>query len=121
MKTMNNKNNLYKEKLIEGNLEYDYLDLDRIEFNTDVGKEKQFVVPQHLENRLDLISYKAYGTTELWWLICMRNDINDPFTEIKTGMILFIPSLRDYYSYYYSTVTVDDTYKNKTFEKRQLK
>jgi len=31
------------------------------------------------------LSYKHYGTTRLWWVILLANNINNPFEEVKTG------------------------------------
>jgi hypothetical protein len=42
-------------------------------------------------NRPDLISYKAYGTVDLWWVIYEFNGISDPLFELKLGAILRIP------------------------------
>jgi hypothetical protein len=46
-----------------------------------------------------LISYYAYGTTELWWLILKVNDITNPmqepqeFTEIKLLKSAYVNSI----------------------------
>ncbi len=49
--------------------------------------------------RPDLISYKVYGTTEFWWVICLVNNINNPLVDIVPGMILKIPNQLDLYSF----------------------
>lgn len=36
------------------------------------------------ENWYDL-SYRYYGTTRLWWMILISNNIVNPFEDIKTG------------------------------------
>ena len=41
----------------------------------------------------NLISYKEYGTTRLWWIICKLNGINDPTVEPKVGNILRMVSI----------------------------
>jgi len=38
-----------------------------------------------LDDTWFLISYKIYGTINLWWLICKMNDIQEPIKEIETG------------------------------------
>ena len=43
-------------------------------------------------NRPDLISFKAYGSPDLWWAIYEYNGITDPLFNIKTGQILRIPN-----------------------------
>jgi hypothetical protein len=50
----------------------------------------------------DLISYKVYGTEEYWWLILRFNRIIDPFTELETGDLLYIPNIVDIYEWYKS-------------------
>lgn len=33
----------------------------------------------------DTISYKQYGTPHLWWVICLMNDVKNPFEELDEG------------------------------------
>jgi|TARA_R100000482_G_C5122625_1_gene146682 hypothetical protein len=49
------------------------------------------VVPNGMEGRPDLISYHIYGTTENWWIICVANDILDPFEDLKAGNKIRLP------------------------------
>lgn len=37
------------------------------------------------------ISYKVYKTPNLWWLILLANNIQNPLAEIKNGAVLLIP------------------------------
>ena len=37
------------------------------------------------------ISYKMYGTIELWWLIAKFNNVKNPFTELTAGSYIKIP------------------------------
>lgn len=48
-----------------------------------------------LGDRLELISYKYYGTTKLYWAIAYANNIIDPLVELENGDILYIPRRRD--------------------------
>ena len=48
---------------------------------------------QEYEFRPDLIAHKAYGNSDLWWVICEVNQVYDPFFQLKMGMILRIPEL----------------------------
>ena len=50
-------------------------------------------VTQDLEKRPDLVADKAYGNTDLWWVIYEFNGIRDPFFDLRQGMILRIPAL----------------------------
>lgn len=42
--------------------------------------------------RIDLIAYKWYGSSSLWWAICWVNEIENPF-EIQPGTVLKIPKV----------------------------
>lgn len=48
-------------------------------------------IPKELENRPDLISLLAYGTSGYWWLIVLFNGILDPFTELTVNKEIKIP------------------------------
>lgn len=43
--------------------------------------------------RPDLISFKAYQTPDLWWVILEYNNIQDPLFELQVGQILKIPTI----------------------------
>lgn len=43
--------------------------------------------------RPDLISQKAYGQPDLWWVILEYNNIQDPLFELKESQILKIPAI----------------------------
>lgn len=45
-------------------------------------------------DRWDLIANKFYGTTDLWWIIALFNDIKDPFQYLQKGNELKIISPR---------------------------
>lgn len=49
------------------------------------------VVPNGMAGRPDLISHSIYGTTSNWWIICVVNDIIDPFEELIPGKKIKIP------------------------------
>jgi hypothetical protein len=36
------------------------------------------------------ISYNVYGTLNLWWLVCLYNEIYNPFQSIKSKSVLKI-------------------------------
>jgi hypothetical protein len=50
-------------------------------------------INKELINRPDLISFKAYGTPNLWWVIYEYNNIQDPLFGMKIGQLIRIPSL----------------------------
>ena len=42
------------------------------------------------EDFLDNISFKFYNTPQLWWVICIVNNITNPFEDIYPGKALRI-------------------------------
>lgn len=55
------------------------------------SKNDKFHIVEHNEvGRLDIISYRYYNTSKLWWAIATASNISDPFS-IKLGMRLRIP------------------------------
>lgn len=61
--------------------------IDKIEYQTTL-------IPNNMENRVDLIALAAFGTERLWWLICTVNGIIDPTTELIAGKQIRIPIIR---------------------------
>lgn len=53
--------------------------------------DKYFTVTADYENRLDLVSYKYYGTCMYWWVIAIASEISDPFA-VTAGTLLRIPT-----------------------------
>lgn len=43
----------------------------------------------------EILSYKYYGTTKLYWAILYANNIIDPFVELQHGDVIYIPRRRD--------------------------
>jgi phage tail protein X len=42
-------------------------------------------------DRLDLLAYKYYGDTRMWWIIATANNINDAVFYVEPGIQLRIP------------------------------
>lgn len=61
------------------------------------GRDKYHVVLAGEKNRLDIISYKYYGTPLMYWIIAEANEINNP-TMIEPGTVIRIPDLSRMYS-----------------------
>ena len=38
-----------------------------------------------------MLSHRAYGTVDLWWVICKFNGVSDPTTAMKQGLMVKIP------------------------------
>jgi hypothetical protein len=51
------------------------------------------MVPPECENRIDLFSYKMYGSSRLWWIIALANAdvIKDPIWDFRSGITVFVP------------------------------
>lgn len=43
-------------------------------------------------SRLDAISYKFYGTPQLWWVIARCNDIVDPLVGVPLNTSIRVPT-----------------------------
>ena len=50
--------------------------------------------------RLDMISFKNYGTVVYWWLIAYANEIHDPFADLYVGKLILIPNILDIYDFF---------------------
>jgi hypothetical protein len=51
------------------------------------------VLTQDIINRPDLISYKAYGIPDLWWVIYEYNNISDPIFGLTIGQTIRLPEI----------------------------
>ena len=54
---------------------------------------KVTVIPAGLEGRPDLISYATYGSVNYWWLVCLANNIIDPFEDLYAGRQIKLPTI----------------------------
>lgn len=50
-------------------------------------------VPVECQNRIDLFSYKVYGSSRLWWIIALANAdiIRDPIWDFRSGITVLVP------------------------------
>ena len=65
--------------------------LNSIKFISD-DIESYYTTASNDVNRLDLISYKLYGTVDFWWAIAAANYIEIPQDSPIEGEVLAIPS-----------------------------
>lgn len=66
----------------------------RVPLKLEPAADDVFVtLTQDLIARPDLISYKAYGVSDLWWVIYEFNGIRDPLFGINLGQNLRIPAI----------------------------
>jgi len=67
--------------------------------NPEVAEETYFFTLYNMndDDWWDNISYAAYETPYLWWILCVMNNIQNPFEEVNPGQETNI--LRDNYLY----------------------
>lgn len=59
-----------------------------------IKKDLPFVLHRVKQrDTFDTLSLKYYGNPTYYWVICDFNNIQDPFTELKVGQSLKIPTL----------------------------
>jgi hypothetical protein len=63
--------------------------------NLDRSFEVEYgYVPAGFEHRPDLIANVFYGSPKNWWLLCVINNIVDPFEGFNVGERIAIPKLK---------------------------
>jgi len=67
--------------------------LSFLEQQSTATNYKVAIVPNDMEGRPDLLSYAAYGTEMMWWLIVEANSIYDYEEDLKAGTQIIIPQL----------------------------
>jgi hypothetical protein len=79
--------NIFNVYLNEDN-KYYYNLLQNISFPTDLpeGMFTKYTVSPG--DTLPYISYKLFGTINMWWVICLINQITNPTTKLEPGTIL---------------------------------
>ena len=55
---------------------------------------KLALVPNGMEGRPDLIAHSFYGDSNMWWMICVANNISDPFEQLKAGKQIKLPIIK---------------------------
>ena len=81
-----------QKTLGEGFLSFDInrtLALEGVE-NMSRGVFREYKVVT--EDTWALISYKFYGTTRLWWLVCKVNGISNPLVDPEEGSLIKVIS-----------------------------
>lgn len=84
---------------VDGVQELDHLYNNLSGFTMNLAPQYYMVTEDDLM-RVDLISFKSYGTVRYWWLIAFVNKIQDPFNDLTPGQILEIPNILDIYDFY---------------------
>lgn len=60
---------------------------------TSSSSEKTIVIQDNVIDRLDLLSWKYYGTPKYWWILAYYNSIENPFS-LPYGTIVRIPDMQ---------------------------
>lgn len=68
---------------------------DRLQIKS-TNRDSFYCVERGYEDRLDLISFKFYGTALLWWVIAEVNGIDNPLL-VSSGTVLRIPPISSLY------------------------
>ena len=93
-----NRCNFYNSVVNNGIKELDLLDNDLSNFIPSYPVSLYQVTQNDLLSP-DLISYKAYGTSDFWWVIMLINGLDNPFTDLQIGMVLTLPDKLDLYNW----------------------
>ena len=70
----------------------DYLSAGYLVTLSQITEYTLLVIDQSIAYRPDYISYKVYGTTDHWWLLCFYNKIIHPMRDLYPSRVLKIPS-----------------------------
>lgn len=83
-------------EITKKNLKYQYLDMftaKYLDIKTEVTQYTEYTVPSKHEGAADAISKAFYGTEDLWWIICLYNNIIFPLIDLYVGSVVRIPNL----------------------------
>ena len=50
--------------------------------------------------RPDILSYRVYGDSKYWWILCKVNNIDDVWNDMELGKRLIVPSIYDIENFY---------------------
>lgn len=93
-----NRLNFYNEFLVDGIPQLDFLWNALSKFKMEY-ESIYYRIRSSDVLRPDIISYKCYGVVDFWWVILLVNGIDNPFTGLKEGDLLIVPSKLDIYNF----------------------
>ena len=89
------------KEVVSGNNvdEYDLLlsNWDLFEINNSIRYD---CVKKSDLHRPDSLSYRIYGDSQYWWILCKFNNIDDLWNDMYIGGDLVIPSMVDIEAFY---------------------
>lgn len=56
--------------------------------------DEPYIIDPAYDQRPDLLSYRLYGSSRLWWIFAIRNpdEIIDPIRDFTTGKHIMLPA-----------------------------
>jgi|TARA_B100001094_G_C18034271_1_gene721711 hypothetical protein len=86
-----------------GLIDNTFLDINKLPKVPKSIYDEDFTITQEFHNRPDLLSYKLYETSRLWWVFALRNldTLKDPIRDFKAGTNIKLPapqSVKNLYS-----------------------
>lgn len=86
-----------------GLIDKTFLDINNLPRVPKSIYDEDYIITQEFNQRPDLLSYKLYETSRLWWVFAMRNldTIKDPIRDFKAGTKIKLPaneSIKELYS-----------------------
>lgn len=94
-----NRTLFYERETVDSIEELDFLNNTISDFRIK-RRPMYYKVRQVDVGAFDLISKKAYGSEQYWWIICLVNDVVDIVESVSVGDILKIPNILDIYDFY---------------------
>lgn len=75
-------------------IEYDFLlnNWDLFEINYPITFNNIQRIDMY---RPDMLSYRIYGESQYWWILCKINKIDDMWNDMYIGMDIIVPSMQD--------------------------
>jgi hypothetical protein len=108
MSIIYDRETLFQKNVVDGVQEYDLSSIDLGDLTRNIILEWT-IVKQNERARPDIISYRLYGTADLWWIVLWVNGISDPWNDLMPDVALkYVPKSR-----------IDDALKY--FRKKQAK
>jgi hypothetical protein len=62
-----------------------FTQLEKITFPTDLDPSQFFLYTMPKKMPWTMVSFNLYNTIELWWLLCILNNIKNPVIQPKAG------------------------------------
>ena len=75
-----------------------FITLETVNSLVSHASYRYYVVPVAEENRLDLISYKFYGSPNYSWVIAYMNNIEDGYTVYEGQKVKILDSFSDLFA-----------------------